>query len=374
MKNRILIFGDICPTFDTRRAFESGKGKAVFGELQSVIKDSAYCIANLECAITDRPSPIKKCGPVLYGSARCLKTLSDAGINAVSLANNHIRDCGDTGVSDTIDLCSQNGIACFGAGATVEEAAKEHQFDVMGRKFAVISFCEREFTYVTEGRMGGKSLNVFEDYDRIKELKTKVDYLIVLFHGGIENHRYPSPSLQKKCRKFVDSGADLVLVQHSHCVGSYEGYHNGTILYGQGNSVFGYRAGDDTWNEGLLVTLDVGERVRVGFTALETNPEGVISTASDADKILRPFYERSSKIQDPHFIETQWQIFCDGIEPLYLSMLYGHGLWLNRLNRLLRNRIVRWLYSKRRLNVTHNLIRCDAHREVIETLLNKYNF
>ena len=84
--------------------------------------------------------------------------------------------------------------------------------------------------------------------------------------------------------------------------------------------------------------------------------------------------ERSAMVTDIRFIETEWQKFCNSIEPLYLSMLYGHGLQINRLNRLLKNNLVRLLYSKWQLNVTNNLVRCDAHREVLETLLNKYNY
>lgn len=372
MKNRILIFGDVCPTEDTCEAFESGDGKALFGELEPMIKESAYCIANLECAITDRPAPIKKCGPVLYGSTKCLKTLADAGINAVSLANNHIRDCGDTGVADTINTCNQNGIAHFGAGATMEEAAQAHHFELAGKKIAICSFCEREFTHITEGRMGGKPLDVFEDYDRVRALKAEVDYLIVLFHGGIENHRYPSPLLQKKCRKFIDSGSDLVLIQHSHCIGLLEEYHGGKILYGQGNSIFGYRKGNKMWNEGLLVSVDVEDGFKVELLPIETIEGGRIKKACNPASISEPLLERSVMVSDAAFIQQQWEEFCNSIEPLYLSMLYGHGLQTNRLNRLLKNRIIRWFYTKWQLNVTNNLIRCDAHREVVETLLNKY--
>lgn len=373
MNDRILIFGDVCPTDDTREAFKSGKGEMLFGELLPIIKDSAYCIANLECAITDCPAPIKKCGPVLYGSTKCLQTLADAGINAVSLANNHIRDCGDTGVADTINTCNQNGIAHFGAGATMEEAAQAHRFEVAGRKFAICSFCEREFTHITEGRMGGKPLDVFEDYDRVRALKAVVDYVIVLFHGGIENHRYPSPLLQKKCRKFIDSGADLVLIQHSHCIGSLEEYHDGKILYGQGNSIFGYRKGSKMWNEGLVVSVEVESDFKVELLPIESVEGGKIVIARNPASISEPLLERSAMVTDAAFIQQQWDEFCNSIEPLYLSMLYGHGLQTNRLNRLLKNRIIRWFYTKWQLNVTNNLIRCDAHREVVETLLNKYD-
>lgn len=60
----------------------------------------------------------------------------------------------------------------------------------------------------------------------------------MLYHGGKEYYRYSSPNLQKTCRKMTEKGADLVLCQHSHCIGSYEEYNDSTILYGQGNFIF----------------------------------------------------------------------------------------------------------------------------------------
>ena len=372
--SKILIFGDICPTNDTIQSFESGSGERLMGNVLPLIKDADYCIANLECVITDHPTSVKKCGPILYGSTKCMTTIADVGIQAVSLANNHIRDCGDEGVQSTIVTCNHYHIETFGAGVNEEMAALPLIVEVRGKKIGFVSFAEREFNYTKSGQMGAKALDLFEDYDRIHELRKKVDCMIVLFHGGIENYRYPSPLLMKKCHKFVDSGADVVLVQHSHCVGAYEQYKGSTILYGQGNSIFGYRRGNEAWNESLLVSVEVEDKVSVKFTALETQSDGTVCLSHNPEVTMHPFMERSAMVTDIQFIETEWQKFCNSIEPLYLSMLYGHGLQINRLNRLLKNNLVRLLYSKWQLNVTNNLVRCDAHREVLETLLNKYNY
>ena len=59
-----------------------------------------------------------------------------------------------------------------------------------------------------------------------------------IINGGKEHYRYPSPDLQKICRKFIDKGADLVVCQHSHCIGCEEKYNHGTIVYGQWNFLF----------------------------------------------------------------------------------------------------------------------------------------
>lgn len=60
----------------------------------------------------------------------------------------------------------------------------------------------------------------------------------------------------KKCRKIVEKGADLVVCQHSHCIGCMEEYDKGTIIYGQGNFLF-----DDSesifWRTSLLLKIDL---------------------------------------------------------------------------------------------------------------------
>lgn len=376
--SNILIFGDICPTDDTREAFLSGSGAKLFGEMFPMMQQASYCIANLECALTDSPEPVKKCGPVLFGATVCAKTIADAGINALSIANNHIRDCGNAGVLSTIEACRSAGIDTFGAGCNSHDAALEHRFRVAGKNIAVISFCEREFNYTHDGLYGGKAFDVFDDFDRIRDLKPQVDYLIVIFHGGIEHHQYPTPLLQKKCRKMVQCGADLVLCQHSHCVGSFENFLNGYILYGQGNSIFGFRKGNILWNQGLVVSIDVASDFKVDLIPVETKHlpgTGTLNLCRAVNSsILTDLYDRSQYIDDEAFVQNEWRKFCDRQETDYLPLLWGWSVSLVRINRVLRNSLAKVFVRKLPRNVCHNLIRCDAHREVLNTILSKYDF
>lgn len=77
----------------------------------------------------------------------------------------------------------------------------------------------------------------------------------MLYHGGREFYRYPSPGLQHRFRRMADKGADLVVAQHTHCVGCCEKYNNSTLVYGQGNFIFDY-GDDEYWNTGLLIEVD----------------------------------------------------------------------------------------------------------------------
>lgn len=75
-------------------------------------------------------------------------------------------------------------------------------------------------------------------YLDIQNIKKEVDYLIVIFHGGKEFYRFPSPILQKNCRSVIDFWADCVITQHSRCIGCEEIYKDRKIIYGQGNFIF----------------------------------------------------------------------------------------------------------------------------------------
>src|SRR5690606_7368823 len=132
----------------------------------------------------------------------------------------------------------------------------------------------------------------YEDLDLIAELKRQVDCLVIIYHGGIEHYEYPSPSLQKKCRKFIDKGADFVTCQHSHCVGTLEEYANKKILYGQGNTLFGYRESDDSWNQGLLVKLRLSKTdLELELIPIHATKEGVkLMDGAKAKELLATLY------------------------------------------------------------------------------------
>lgn len=360
----IIVFGDICPI----------KGDMSF---DISCNGDDLLIGNLECPLTDNPIPVKKAGPVLYCQSTLASKLRTVGFYGVSLANNHIRDCGDDGVFNTIKVCEASGLRTFGAGATQESALEPLIIEKDGLKVGLISFAEREFNYAKKGKAGAAVFDPYDSFDRISELKQSVDAVIVLYHGGIEHYIYPTPLLQKKCRKMVDTGADVVLCQHSHCIGTRENYNGGEILYGQGNSVFGYRKGDDSWNYGLIVKLNLSKtNLNVEYDVLENKPDGSVSLVESEvrRKILESLELQSSKIHNPEFIECEWKKFCKERESLYMPLLLGFGKNTNRLNRLLGNAVVRLFYNKRQLNVIHNIIRCDAHEEVLETILEQYNF
>ncbi len=373
-KAEIIICGDLCPTDDTREYFDKQDCDSLFNNVLPIFDKADFVLGNLEFVLTDSPSPITKAGPVLFGNTNYIKLLKNAGIQAVSLANNHIKDCGESGVLSSMNACKKNDVEFFGVGENISKAKEPYIKIVNGYKIGVVAFAEQEFNVATDTEYGANFLDPYEDFDRIEEFKKRVDYLIILYHGGIEYYEYPSPLLQKKCRKFIEKGADLVTCQHSHCIGTIEDYNEGTILYGQGNTLFGYREGRNTWNQGLLIKLvfdDLLEKPEIEMIPIHATKKGITLMEKDkGSELLEQMNERSKKVTDPIFIETKWIEFCNAKKALYLPYLFGFGRYFISLNRILKNKLVSIFYSKRAIRTNHNIIRCEAHNEVIHTILN----
>lgn len=168
-----------------------------------------------------------------------------------------------------------SGLNTFGAGETLAQAS---QAQILGDA-AIYACAEREFGIADIAAPGTNPFDPLESFDAVAALRAQGHRVIVLYHGGLEKYRYPSPNLRRVCRKFVEKGADLVLCQHSHSVGCREAYQGKTIVYGQGNLLFA-RYSDEHWNTGLLIGVDTRD-MRPVFVPLERR-EGGVRVSTDA--------------------------------------------------------------------------------------------
>ena len=369
VKSELLIFGDLCPDNDYRQLFDNASDGAFAPEVVAQMRKSALVVGNLECPVTAQSKPLTKCGPNLRAKPQDIKKLKSCGFGVLSLANNHILDFGTQGVEDTLVSCREANIVTVGAGKDAAEARRSVVVDVSGKRVGIASFAEAEFNLATETSPGANHFDPYSSFDDVRALSAQADYVIVLYHGGIEHYKYPSPLLQKKCRKFAECGADLVRCQHSHCIGTLEQFGNGTILYGQGNSLFGYRAGNADWNEGLVAAVELDSQ-KITFKLLQARENGIVfATPEEAADRLERMRKDSEILNDTALLKEKWRDFCQSQASLDLPLLYGWGHIANKLNRMLGNCLFAWRYSKRKQMTTMNLLRCEAHHEVVQTIL-----
>lgn len=364
----ILIGADFVPTAGNYGLFCDGNSTALFGEeLAALLSAADFRIFNLETPLCDELNPIKKNGPHLSAPADCVKGYIAAEADLLTLANNHILDQGSQGLQSTWNSLKRNGIDTVGSGVNIHDAAKPYLFDCYGKRIGVYACAEHEFSVADENTAGANPFDPLDSPDHIAALKAACDFVIVLYHGGKEYYRYPSPRLQKTCRTLIGKGADLVLCQHSHCIGCEERYRNGVIVYGQGNFLFD-KSSREEWQTALLVGID--EKLRVVYYPLVKCSGGVRLAPTDkANEIMDGFHQRSEEIKADGFVRKNYEAFSKQMLGSYLMAINGrHSAVFRALNKLSGYRLNRFAlrkYGEAEMICLQNYFDCEAHRELI---------
>ena len=161
---------------------------------------------------------------------------------------------------------------------------------------------EHEYSYALPDRCGCNPYDPYLTMYDIREAKKNADYVAVIYHGGKEYCRYPSPRVRKLSHAMVQNGANVVLIQHTHCIGCYEEFEGSHIVYGQGNLHFvSERERYPMWYQSLLVEVDfVGEHPSIKFYPMYQ--KCAVSTVGFSDDLPLSLYsialsETRSKVQ-----------------------------------------------------------------------------
>lgn len=366
---KIYIGADFVPTASNEDLFVKADTEKLFGqELFALLKNN-FCIFNLEVPLTNAESPIKKCGPTLVAKRETVNTYKALDVNILSIANNHIMDQGEQGLRSTTEVLNENNIAFLGAGKNLDEASKPYIFELNDKKIGVYACAEHEFSVAEKEKCGANPFNALESLDHITNLKKECNYVIVLYHGGKEHYRYPSPNLKKICEKIAEKGADLIVCQHSHCVGCEEDYNGSKIIYGQGNFLFDHNT-SEFWKTSLLIEID--EEFNISYIPL-VKADNAVRLANEADSrnIITAFASRSEEIKNDSFVNDKYSEFASSALNSYLFNLSGikRTFSFKVLNKVTKGRYSKWIinkkYKEKKLLMLQNYIECEAHRELL---------
>lgn len=367
---RIYIGADLVPTDINKALFENGNGEALVGkELYEILKQSDLNVFNLEVPLTDVETPIVKFGNNLIAPTKTIHGYKALEPIFLTLANNHSLDQGEEGLTTTLNLLKDQDIAHAGAGSSLKEAKKPFIFEKEGIRIGFYLCAEHEFTAASCHTMGANPFDVLESFDEVLALKEQCDYVIVLYHGGKEFYRYPSPMLQRYCRKFIDRGANLVICQHNHCVGSREDYNGGSIIYGQGNFIFNsefYINHKEFVKDSLLIRVEatkdsfIVSEVPIRSTEMGTRQ----ATESEADETLTAYKQRSENIKDAHFVAQAYKDFADTHIKRYLREFIGRSCIIRAINALFGRKLMQLILGKTSYLAIQNYLECEAHHEL----------
>ena len=369
---RIIVGADICPIGGNQSYFKAGDAVSLFHELLPEFEVADLVVANLECPLVDQATPILKTGPSFGEPSECINGIKQAGIDLLALANNHIMDHGPAGLKNTLKVCASAKILTVGAGENLDAARRILVKDLHGVRVGILALAEHEFSIATKKSWGANPLDLIDYVRNVKQHEDEYDYLIVLLHGGDEFH-VPSPRLRDTCRFMIEMGANAVIVQHSHCLGGYEQYHGGHIVYGQGALVMdeGIYRNLKIFHEGFLVKLFIAEDASskmelVPFVQSDPAPGARRMGREQEAQFLRRLEEKAGALQNDNYVEDNWLKFCEKGKHDYMSCLLGHNRILAKLNA--RGFVEKFFYGRKALLRARNIACCETHQEVIDTI------
>jgi poly-gamma-glutamate synthesis protein (capsule biosynthesis protein) len=225
------------------------------GAFRDLIEGADLAIANFENPAPNRVRWHTK-GTVFSADPALIQGLANAGIDYVSLANNHIRDAGAQGIIQTIANIRKHDIAVSGAGKDLAAARKPAMLEASGMTVAVLAYdAIAGYYHATADKAGSAPLTASIVRNDVNAARAAgADLVIVFPHWGTEYRSKPFAAQQKLARMIIDSGADMVIGNHAHWAAAVEVYDGKPIWYALGNFVF-----DQTWSEPTMegITLEL---------------------------------------------------------------------------------------------------------------------
>lgn len=205
-----------------------------FVNVADVLRSADIVFSNLESPIVDN-CPYTDSGFKFCSDPKMIEGLKFAGIDVVSLANNHMLNYGKEGFDQTKQYLDLNGIKWVGDGNLVIIEKNKTKFGFLGFNFLTVRPQEK-------------------DLDLVRNSKSKVDILIASVHWGEEYKDKPSVYQRLLAKKLSEAGADYIVGHHPHWIQNIETIENTQVYYSLGNFIF-----DQMWSEetkkGLSVNL-----------------------------------------------------------------------------------------------------------------------
>ncbi len=229
--------------------------KAAFSKITPLLEEADVVFGNLETPLTTRDSaslgrlvPIKTPPSMVEG-------VVEAGMDIVSLANNHTTDYGPEGLIDTMNILEEKQIQHVGGGRNFKESHEPKIIKKEGLKIAFLAYECTIWSFGAEAKEripGVAKINVSPLLETphidkgdlqimkedVKNTKEKADVVVVSFHWGVDLSRTVAPHQKALAHDTIKAGADVVLGHHPHCLQGIEIYKGKLVCYSLGNILF----------------------------------------------------------------------------------------------------------------------------------------
>jgi poly-gamma-glutamate synthesis protein (capsule biosynthesis protein) len=240
----VAAIGDVGVIGTARsRAARSGHDPA-FALPARFLAGADLTFANLEFPVGEESWVRPNRSSEFRHDAEVCAALARAGVRVVSLANNHMMDCGPRGLDRTLEACAQSGLLAVGAGRTLAEARRPVRLEAGGRRVVILAYAQATDDAAGEGTPGVAPLDEAMILEDVARWRSEADLLIVSAHWGSMYVEYPPPRVTALARRIAEAGVDLVLGHHPHVIQGAERIGRTLVVYSLGDGVFNCRAGD----------------------------------------------------------------------------------------------------------------------------------
>ena len=255
-----------------------------------VLQSADLAIGHLEVPHTRSTTESNRDVPAPGADPDHLAALFEAGFGALTLAGNHMSDCGEEGIIDTREGLDRLGIACCGAGVDLNEAHRPAVLSVSKKRISILSYncVGPEESWAAEKKAGvayirietadGSPITPSAPLERaspesvrsmqrdISAAKQVSDILIVALHKGIVHTPVLlAPYEQPVAYAAIDAGADVVIGHHAHIIKGLEFYRGKPIFHGLGNGCIVTRALNPHQNHPLRAEWALKRKELFGF-------------------------------------------------------------------------------------------------------------
>lgn len=263
-----------------------------FQKVKDIFTADDLTVANMEGTLTTSNDRQQKTF-AFKGDPSYTEILTQGGVEATNLANNHSHDYGDQSYEDTIQYLEAAGITTFGYDRTAV-------MDVKGIKVGLIGIYE-----LKDGL--GRQQQVIDTIQAVKDQGAQV--IIVSFHWGTEKSNIPDDIQKTLAHLAIDQGADLVVGHHPHVLQGIEKYQGKNIVYSLGNFCFGGNKNPSdkatmifqqtfTVENGELVEDDVTNIIPCSLSSESgyNNYQPMVLEGSEKERVLQKIEEFSAAL------------------------------------------------------------------------------
>lgn len=248
---RVMFGGDVMlGRLVKERILRSGPDYPL-GQIAELMRQPDLTIVNLECAVTSSIDHWRGAPKAFYFGAppQAMLSLTAAGVDMVSLANNHTLDFGVEGLLDTLRDLRRHGIRHAGAGSNADQASAAAIIACHGLKFGMAAFCDHQSDFAAQQDSPGIAyLDLDDAHAAVAALRraleplrrAAVDWPILSLHWGPNMTFRPSDKFRQLAHAAIDMGWKILFGHSAHVFQGIEIYRGCPIIYAAGDLVDDY--------------------------------------------------------------------------------------------------------------------------------------